>query len=116
MTCDSKLTNFLFQAALQNTSKALYTALDGRASLGAVTVLLPSHWPDSCLPAGQNPIASVGEAPDIRIGITHPVYGDTAWTQQSQQCGQPGDFMYISHKLLMEPRDLGNILNCFSFY
>lgn len=97
------------ESALSSASRSLYTALDGRAFWGGVTVLLPNHWPDSCVPS-QSPVGSQGETPDIRIGNTHPVYGDSVWTQQSKGCGQQGDFMYMSHILLLEPRDLGRML------
>uniref|UniRef100_A0A1B6L3U4 Calcium-activated chloride channel N-terminal domain-containing protein n=1 Tax=Graphocephala atropunctata TaxID=36148 RepID=A0A1B6L3U4_9HEMI len=97
------------EVAASSASQALYHALDGRAHWSSLTVLLPSHWPDSCVPA-HIPVPSQGETPDIRVGATHPVYGDTAWTQQSRPCGQQGDFIYLSHRLLLEPRDVGRML------
>lgn len=99
----------MLQSALASASRSLYTALNGRAFWGGVTVLLPNHWPDSCVPS-QSPVGSLGETPDIRIGVTHPVHGDSVWTQQSKGCGQQGDFVYMSHKLLLEPRDIGELL------
>ncbi|XP_075216970.1 calcium-activated chloride channel regulator 1-like isoform X2 [Lycorma delicatula] len=104
--CKDILTNL--EVNMASGSKSIYESLEGRASLGSVIVLLPSHWPDSCVPTpGLVPQPAQGEVPDLRIGTTHPVYFDTVWTQQSRGCGEPGDFIYLSEKLLRQPLDLG---------
>ncbi|XP_039277350.1 calcium-activated chloride channel regulator 1 isoform X2 [Nilaparvata lugens] len=107
--CKDILTNL--EVGLTSGSRAVYESVGGKASWGTVVILLPSQWPDSCIPvAGLEPQASQGEQPDIRIGLSHPVYYDAVWTQQSRGCGEPGDFIYISEKLLRNPFDIGRML------
>lgn len=105
---------FFFQVSMASGSKSIHESLEGRASLGSVAVLLPSHWPDSCVPTpGIVPQPSQGEVADIKVGPSHPVYFDTIWTQQSRGCGESGDFIYISEKLLRQPLDLGEFPKAF---
>lgn len=120
----------LWQVSLIAASQFLHAALDARAYFRSVTILLPESWDDSCSP--RYVTSSSGERPDFRVGPTHPVFGDGAWTQQSQGCGRPGDFVYTSYRPLLDSRNLGEtdqslhgsiilfqnvaLLNCVSSY
>ena len=80
-------------------SQFLHQSLDGRAYWRSVTVLLPETWPSSCAP--KMVTGSSGETPDVTVGLPHPVFGNNAWTQQSQGCGQPGDMIYMSYRHIL---------------
>ncbi|KAK9507731.1 hypothetical protein O3M35_007519 [Rhynocoris fuscipes] len=92
---------FYFQTALSAGSNAVYRSLRGRASWKSVTVLVPGSWPDTCVPA-HSTIPSQGEKADIKLGLPHPVYRDTPWTQQTKPCGHQGDFIYLSYRLFLD--------------
>jgi hypothetical protein len=86
------------QMSMTEASQFLHQALDGRAYWRSVTVLLPDSWPANCVP--RPVVGSSGELPDISVGVPHPVFGNTPWTQQSQGCGQRGDMIYLSYRRL----------------
>uniref|UniRef100_A0A146KVC4 Calcium-activated chloride channel regulator 4 n=1 Tax=Lygus hesperus TaxID=30085 RepID=A0A146KVC4_LYGHE len=89
------------ESGLSKASEAVYRSLRGRASWKSVTVLVPPNWPDTCVP-GHSTVPSQGETPHIRVGLPHPVYRDTPWTQQSKPCGHEGDFIFLSYRLFLE--------------
>lgn len=72
-----------FQNALPSASNFLFNALDGRAYIDSVIVMIPSSWPKNCLPQNGTLLTSRGESSDITISERHPIYGDAIWTQQS---------------------------------
>ncbi len=74
---------FHFQNALPSASNFLFNALDGRAYIDSVIVMIPSSWPKNCLPQNGTLLTSRGESSDITISERHPIYGDAIWTQQS---------------------------------
>lgn len=116
MSCTRWLTSsFLLcpQVAIKGASKALYSTLENRAYWGSVTILLPNNWPDTCAPNSNSVVASQGETADFTVGPSHPVHGDSMWTQQSRGCGQSGDFVYISHRALLDPKDLSEYWSWF---
>lgn len=86
----------------------LFSSLEGRAYFREISINLPDHWSDSCV--NGDVVSSRGEQSDFIIGRSHPVYGDQIWTQQSRGCGDQGDFVYLSEKLLTETNDLANNL------
>ncbi|KAK6645164.1 hypothetical protein RUM43_001440 [Polyplax serrata] len=94
--------------ALTATSKSLFSSLEGRAYFREISINLPDHWSDSCVDGTV--VSSSGEQSDFIVGRSHPVFGDQVWTQQSRRCGEPGDFIYLSEKLLTETNNLGNTL------
>ncbi|XP_047110046.1 calcium-activated chloride channel regulator 1-like [Schistocerca piceifrons] len=104
--CRAILNNL--EISLAGASQFLHAALEGRAYLRTVTVLLPDAWADSCSP--RYVTTSSGETADIRVSVPHPVFGDSTWTQQSQGCGQPGDFIYLSYRQLLEGKNLARSL------
>nr|XP_045589593.1 calcium-activated chloride channel regulator 4-like [Procambarus clarkii] len=81
----------------------MWTATEGRASLREVTVALPRTWRTDALTCSLLTPLLVSSAPTeghIRITEPHPVFGARPWTQQSQGCGRPGDFIQLSGDLL----------------
>lgn len=79
----------------------LHQATDGRAFIRTVTVVLPAGWgPEVALACKRNAtpsrIESYNDA-DVRVSANpHPLFSgadDALWTQQSRDCGQPGDFI-----------------------
>ncbi|KAJ6641601.1 Calcium-activated chloride channel regulator 2 [Pseudolycoriella hygida] len=83
--------------ALPSASNFLFNALDGRAYMDSVIVMIPSSWPKNCLPQNATLLTSSGESSDITISERHPIYGDAIWTQQSAGCGENGDQIYASY-------------------
>ena len=37
---------------------------------------------------------------DIFVSPDHPLHSGSPWTQQSQGCGRPGDFVYLPRSFL----------------
>lgn len=81
-------------------SQFLFTALDGRAYIGNVIVMLPAEWSGNCLPKNRTLVASSGERSDLTIGPAHPIHRDAVWTQQSGGCGEAGDQIFGSYAAL----------------
>lgn len=108
MDCKNILNNL--EVAIKGASKTLYSTLENRAYWGSVTILLPHNWPDTCAPNSNSVVSSQGETADFNVGPPHPVHGDSIWTQQSRGCGQSGDFVYISHRALLDPKDLSKAM------
>ncbi|GAB0087730.1 calcium-activated chloride channel regulator 1 [Sergentomyia squamirostris] len=86
------------KASLVSASQFLFTALDGRAYFGGITVILPTTWPeDACLPPNRTVTPSSGEHSDITITSIHPIHSEEVWTQQSGGCGEPGEQIFMSY-------------------
>ncbi|GLG98032.1 Uncharacterized protein GBIM_04671 [Gryllus bimaculatus] len=96
------------EMSLSTASSFLHAALDGRAYLASVTVLLPSTWPDNCAPRYVH--SATGETADVRVGPPHPVFGDAAWTQQPAGCREPGDFIFVGYQQLLQSKNIGRAL------
>ena len=64
---------------------------------------MPSTWRDG--QCQETIVAPKGDTPywdaDVKIDTAHPVHEDSPFTQQSQGCGQQGDFIQLSHKFLL---------------
>ncbi|CAL4067890.1 unnamed protein product, partial [Meganyctiphanes norvegica] len=93
-------------------SQKLMSTTGGRASLRAVTIALPRSWrmggSRNCSVWGPLTTAAVLSDTHIHIYPTLPLHGDLPWTQQSQGCGRPGDFIQIGGNLLKETSTASN--------
>ena len=79
-------------------SSALFNATDGRAYLREVTVSLPRTWRTKHIACSlMEPLISTSPSTKAHISITapHPLFGNKPWTQQSQGCGRPGDYIQM---------------------
>ena len=87
-------------------STRLYTATNQRAAFGDVTLVLPDSWPDSC--AGRDrPEVTPTESylsSDLRVSLAHPVHRTEPWTHQTGLCGQPGAFVQLADKYIIDER------------
>ena len=81
---------------MTSSSSYLFSALDGRAFFGSFNIILPASWPDNCVNSSRSLQASQGGKSDLTLTPTHPIYGDSAWTQQSGGCGVAGDQIFLS--------------------
>ncbi|CAB3378435.1 Hypothetical predicted protein [Cloeon dipterum] len=103
--CSSIVENL--KTMMTDASRDLNNALKGRAFFRSASVLFPSSWPDDC---GQHVEPASGEMTtraDVRIMPQHLIFGENLWTQQSQGCGKPGDFISIPYTKLTYPANLG---------
>ncbi len=49
---------------------------------------------------------------DVLVSVDHPVHRGRPWTQQSQSCGRPGDFVYLPRSFLgTKPNDKTGMKN-----
>ncbi|KAF5285903.1 hypothetical protein FQA39_LY04364 [Lamprigera yunnana] len=94
--CKTILANL--EVTLKNASVYLFSALDGRAFLQSVTVLLPISWPDYCAPKAVT--SGSGDFQDVTI-LPKDSRGKI-WTQQSAGCGQSGDQIYLGYESLLK--------------
>lgn len=91
----------MLQATLTTASHYLFTALDGRAFFQSINVILPTSWPDTCIPGGSRVSPATNSYSDITIqrrvtpGGTIP-----AWTQQTGGCGEPGNQIFLNYDTL----------------
>ncbi|XP_055703162.1 calcium-activated chloride channel regulator 1-like [Phlebotomus papatasi] len=85
------------EASLASASQFLFSALDGRAYFGDITVLIPNTWPDVCLPPNRTFTTSSGERSDITLTSIHPIHGEAIWTQQAGGCGEAGEQIFMSY-------------------
>ena len=88
----------------EESSHALYEALGGRVHIKSVSLVVPSAWRDGkCGRAIDTPkdVTAPYRHADIVVAGTHPVHGDSPYTQQSKACGQPGDFMALPYEFLV---------------
>ena len=97
------LFSFSFQKLLEDSSFTLHEALNQKPFLKSVSVVIPKSWRDGkCQtvvrpPKGETPYR---QADIVISGNNHPIYGASPYTQQSKQCGQPGDFMALPFSFL----------------
>ena len=50
---------------------------------------------------------SVPQDGDIFVSPDHPISGSAPWTQQSQGCGRPGDFVYLPRSFVASTKSGG---------
>ena len=79
--------------------------------------MLPKSW-TTCNPNVVKldiPGPLTWKTADIRIGNTHPVFGNKPWTEQPRGCGMPGNYIYIPTEWLelreLHAIDKGEFLN-----
>ena len=86
---------------VRESSRMLHQATDGRAFIRTVTVVLPAGWGADVAGACKRNVTptrieSYADA-DVRVSANpHPLFagaGDALFTQQSRDCGLPGDFI-----------------------
>lgn len=103
--CKSIITNL--QKTITHASQYLYSALDSRAYLRTVTVILPGSWSDQCAPSTV--VADIGIESDVTVLPPSPIQ-QKIWTEQSAGCGEQGDQIYISYlSLLQQDNDMSRI-------
>ena len=73
-------------------SKNLFSASQGWAYFNNVYILLPTSWK-----AHPNATAAtdVHEDSQIRVELTHAVYGDSPFTLQNGECRDQGDYIQV---------------------
>jgi len=77
--------------------------LDGRAFFRSATILFPSSWKGDCGEVVQPANGEMATRADVRITPPHLLFSDALWTQQSQGCGKPGDFISLAYTRLINP-------------
>jgi Calcium-activated chloride channel N terminal len=92
-----------FQTSLADASQYLNGALDGRAFFRSATILFPSSWKGDCGEVVQPANGEMATRADVRITPPHLLFSDALWTQQSQGCGKPGDFISLAYTRLINP-------------
>lgn len=94
---------------MKNASKELYLALQRRAYFGEITIILPTNWPSTCLPihpynqSSNGILPSRGEVSDVTITVSHPIYGNNIWTEQTGGCGVQGKQIYADFNAFQRP-------------
>ena len=82
-------------------SRLLHEATGGRLYVGSVDVVVPQSWNDAgddcrrVRNVAPTQLADYADA-DVRVGVSHPLFGDVPFTQQSRDCAHQGDFISIS--------------------
>ncbi|XP_055617142.1 calcium-activated chloride channel regulator 1-like [Toxorhynchites rutilus septentrionalis] len=84
---------------LTSASQYLFSALDGRLYFGDITIILPPHWPNSCIPYNQTRTSASGERSDVTVKA-HSKMESPMWTKQFAGCGEAGDQIYIDADIL----------------
>ena len=77
----------------------LHSTSRGWAHIHTVTILIPSSW--SSVPHTQ-PGQSIHEDAEVRVENSSPVYGDSPFTVQTGECGEPGEFIQVSELFLTQ--------------
>ncbi|XP_053698600.1 calcium-activated chloride channel regulator 2-like [Sabethes cyaneus] len=96
-SCQTILHNV--EIMLTSASQYLFSALDGRVYFGDITVILPPHWPNACIPYNQTRTSASGERSDVTIK-THSKTESPIWTKQFAGCGEMGDQIFIDADIL----------------
>ncbi|XP_055587922.1 calcium-activated chloride channel regulator 1-like [Uranotaenia lowii] len=97
-TCQTVLHNL--EIMLTSASQYLFSALDSRVYFGEISIVLPSRWPNSCIPYNQTRTSSSGEPSDVSIRFDPSRTESPIWTEQFAGCGEPGDQIYIDSEIL----------------
>ncbi|XP_058116874.1 calcium-activated chloride channel regulator 1-like [Anopheles ziemanni] len=95
--CQTILQNL--EIMLTSASQYLFNALDSRVYFGEVSVILPNHWPQSCIPYNQTRTSASGETADVTIRPQTKAE-PSIWTQQYAGCGEAGEQIYIDPDIL----------------
>ncbi|CAL4185666.1 unnamed protein product, partial [Meganyctiphanes norvegica] len=89
-------------------SEQLQSTTERQIYLKDVTVLLPKSWDTASSTCSLwGPLITSGSPINSHVHVTesHPVFGANPWTQQSQGCGQPGDFIQMGAEFLRDTYD-----------
>ncbi|XP_058065120.1 calcium-activated chloride channel regulator 4-like, partial [Anopheles bellator] len=84
---------------LTSASQYLFNALDSRVYFGEVSVILPNHWPQSCIPYNQTRTSASGETSDVTIRPQTKAE-PSIWTQQYAGCGESGEQIFVDPDIL----------------
>ncbi|XP_049534679.1 calcium-activated chloride channel regulator 1-like [Anopheles darlingi] len=95
--CQTILQNL--EIMLTSASQYLFNALDSRVYFGEVSVILPNHWPQTCIPYNQTRTSASGETSDVTIR-PHTKAEPSIWTQQYAGCGEPGEQIFLDPDIL----------------
>ena len=96
---------YSLQGIFTSASDYLYEATHRKTYFHRVIIVLPPNWDGrACgklLPAIHTSASTVANA-EFRIGSEHPVFGHSPFTQQSQGCRRPGDFVSLGYQYIMQ--------------
>ncbi|XP_058056126.1 calcium-activated chloride channel regulator 1-like [Anopheles bellator] len=95
--CQTSLQNL--KIMLTSASQYLFNALDSRVYFGEVSVILPNHWPQSCIPYNQTRTSASGETSDVTIRPQTKAE-PSIWTQQYAGCGESGEQIFVDPDIL----------------
>ena len=97
------------KVAVALASKSLFEYSGGKFHLSHVNIQVPGSWTSSdCQTSMETNLSTSRDEGDIFIGPDHPIYGSEPWTQQSQSCGNPGDFIYVPRSFIKIQHNEGN--------
>ncbi|CRK98605.1 CLUMA_CG011964, isoform A [Clunio marinus] len=86
-----------FKNVLKLSSEQLHSSLDERIQFGSFNIILPSTWSNDC--ASNATVNNHNGAPiDVKITDTHPIFGDSWWTLQTEACKKRGIQIASSYK------------------
>lgn len=78
----------------------LLEATRGSVTFGQVTIVVPRSWSTSSY--GRASAHESFWTSDVRVTDPNPVHGDAPYTQRSQGCGLPGDFVHLTPSYLFD--------------
>ncbi|XP_035665433.1 calcium-activated chloride channel regulator 1-like [Branchiostoma floridae] len=81
-------------------SQDLYVATNNRTFFKEVKILIPNTWTKKpeYLPAGTKTF----ERANVRVDRPNPLYVDNPYVQQKGGCGEPGDYMHLTPKYVLD--------------
>ena len=82
---------------LTKSSKLLYSATNGKARFGQITIVIPDKWTDK--PIYTNASGSHYDDAHIRIGSNNQ---SEIFTYQPRGCGQPGEYIFIHENFIKQ--------------
>ena len=75
----------------------MFNASYGWAYFKNVYILLPNSWAPY---SGATPATDIHEDAQIRVELTHAVYGDSPFTLQTGECGDQGEYIQVKIKMI----------------
>ena len=79
---------------LTRASAALYSATRQRAFLRSVRILVPRTWTGEYGAVAAT--AESQETAEVVVAAAHPAYGESPFTVQYGECGQPGEHVHLT--------------------
>ncbi|GAB6022221.1 chloride channel [Chamberlinius hualienensis] len=86
---------------LTKASEQLYSATKRRAFFEEVTIVVPSTW---TYKDGRYEVVQGGDRftkADVRVDEPNPTFGDTPYTEQPGECGEPGEYIHLTPEFLI---------------